>query len=435
MSDPLKIGVAGLGTVGAGTLDILQKNQDIISARAGRELVVTAVSARDKTKDRGVSTADLDWHEDAAALAHLEHVDVVVELIGGSEGVAKTLVEDGLANAKHVVTANKALIAHHGAALGALAEKTDVCLSFEAAVAGGIPIVKALRDGLAANGIERLYGILNGTCNYILTNMSESGRAFADVLDEAQKLGYAEADPSFDVDGVDAAHKLAILASIAFGTKVDFEAVHVEGIRNVSPVDIDFAKRLGYGIKLLGVAKQTPDGIEQRVHPCMVPVRAPINNISGVFNGVVVDGDFVDSTIYEGRGAGAGPTASAVVADIIDIARGLKVPAFGVAASTLKPSQTVPMSQHSGPYYVHLIVDDKPGVFAEFAACMRDHNVSMEQVLQQKRSVGEPVDVVMTVHETKESDMLNCLEDIAKIEAVVERPTMIRIETFASASS
>lgn len=432
MSDPLRIGVAGLGTVGAGTLEILQSNRDLISQRAGRDVVVTCVSARDKSKDRGVDTEGMRWFENAADLAGQDDVDVVVELIGGSEGIARTLAENALKNGKHLVTANKALIAHHGGALGALAETAGTSLMFEAAVAGGIPIIKALRDGLAANRVRRLYGILNGTCNYILTNMADSGRAFDDVLAEAQELGYAEADPEFDVDGIDAAHKLAILASIAFGTKVDFSAVHVEGIRKVSPVDIDFAKRLGYGIKLLGVAKQTQTGIEQRVHPCMVPVNAPINHVSGVYNGVVVDGDFVDSTMYEGRGAGAGPTASAVVADVIDIAREMHVPAFGVAASALNDCVTDSMYDHCGPYYVHLVVVDKPGVFAEFAACLRDHNVSMEQVLQQARDPEGPVDVVMTVHKTKELDMVNCLNDIAKIEAVVEQPTMIRIETLQS---
>lgn len=430
MSDPLKIAIAGLGTVGAGTLKILQDNRKEISARAGRDVVVTAVSSRDRTKDRGVSVAGINWFDDALDLAQQDTVDVVVELIGGSDGIAKTLAENAFANGKHVVTANKALIAHHGATLARSAEAHSACLAFEAAVAGGIPIVKALRDGLAANRIERLYGILNGTCNYILTNMSDSGRDFSDVLDEAQDLGYAESDPSFDVDGVDTAHKLAILTSIAFGTEVDFDSVYVEGIRQVSPIDIHFAKRLGYGIKLLGVAKLTAIGIEQRVHPCMVPIDAPINHVSGVFNGVVVEGDFVDSTIYEGRGAGAGPTASAVVADVIDIARGLRIPAFGVAASSLKAPQISSMSDHSGPYYVRLMVVDEPGVFADFASCLRDHNVSMESVLQQSRDPGEPVPVVMTVHETKEADMVNTLNDIAKIDAVVEQPTMIRIETF-----
>ncbi len=430
MSEPLKIAIAGLGTVGAGTLKILQDNRKEISARAGRDIAVTAVSSRDKTKDRGVSVAELDWFENATDLTSQDNVDVVVELIGGSDGIAKTLAENAFASGKHVVTANKALIAHHGASLARMAEANNACLAFEAAVAGGIPIVKALRDGLAANRIERLYGILNGTCNYILTNMSDSGRKFEDVLGEAQALGYAESDPSFDVDGVDTAHKLAILTSIAFGTEVDFDSVYLEGIRQISPIDIHFAKRLGYGIKLLGVANQTATGIEQRVHPCMVPIDAPINYVSGVFNGVVVEGDFVDSTIYEGRGAGAGPTASAVVADIIDIARGLRIPAFGVAASTLKPPTISSISDHYGPYYVRLMVVDEPGVFAEFAACLRDHKVSMESVLQQSRDPGEPVPVVMTVHETREADMVNTLNDIAKIGAVVEQPTMIRIETF-----
>lgn len=430
MNTPLKIGIAGLGTVGAGVIKILQTNEAQISARSGRDIIVTVVSARDRNKDRGVNLGGLKWFDDAAKLADQDDVDIVLELIGGSEGVAKSLTENALSNGKHVVTANKALIAHHGTALAMIAEQKDVCLAFEAAVAGGIPIVKALRDGLAANKIKRLYGIMNGTCNYILTNMAESGRSFEDVLDEAQKLCYAETDPSFDVDGVDTAHKLAILASIAFGTEVDFESVYTEGIRKVSPIDIQLAERLGYGIKLLGVAKQTQNGIEQRVHPCMVPINSPINHVSGVFNGVVVDGDFVDSTIYEGRGAGAGPTASAVIADIIDIARGLRIPAFGVPAGSLAKPQTVAMSEHLGPYYVRLMVVDAPGVFAEVAGCLRDHNVSMESVLQQSRDLGEPVPVVMTVHETKESDMLNTLNDIANIEAVVEYPTMIRIQTF-----
>jgi homoserine dehydrogenase len=430
MNDPLRIGVAGLGTVGAGVIEILHANNAQISARSGREIIVTAVSARDKNKDRNVNSDIFKWLDNATELANQDDVDIVLELIGGSDGVAKELVESALSNGKHVVTANKALIAHHGTALARMAEQNDVCLSFEAAVAGGIPIVKALRDGLTANNIDRIYGIMNGTCNYILTNMAKSGRSFADVLDEAQTLGYAETNPIFDVDGIDTAHKLAILASLAFGSEVDFAAVYTEGIRQVSPIDIQLAERLGYGIKLLGVAKQTLNGIEQRVHPCMVPIDSPINHVSGVFNGVVVDGDFVDSTIYEGRGAGAGPTASAVIADIIDIARGLRIPAFGVPVKLLTKPNTVAMSEHYGPYYVRLMVVDAPGVFAEVAGYLRDHNVSMESVLQQSRDLGEPVPVVMTVHETKEFDMVNTINDIANIEAVIEYPTMIRIETF-----
>ena len=431
MSSPLKIGIAGLGTVGAGVVKVLADNAEIISARAGRPVTVTAVSARDRNRDRGVTLDGLTWYEDAMDLATDENVDVVVELIGGSDGIAKNLVEAALSNSKHVVTANKALIAHSGRDLAITAERDGLSLAYEAAVAGGIPIIKALREGLSANTIHGVHGILNGTCNYILTNMTESGRPFDDVLAEATDLGYAEVDPSFDVDGIDTAHKLAILASVAFGTAIDFESVYVEGIRHVSPVDIHFAKKLGYGIKLLGVAKRRDDGIEQRVHPCMVPVDAPINHVSGVFNGVVVDGDFVDSTIYEGRGAGAGPTASAVIADIVDIARGSRIPTFGVAVDNLKPANTVSMSDHVGPYYVRLMVVDEPGVFADIARCLKNNNVSMGSVLQQSRDPGEPVPVVMTVHETEERAMVMTLQEIGALDAVVEQPIMIRIENFA----
>jgi len=431
MSGPLRVGIAGLGTVGAGTLAILAAHADTLALRAGRPISITAVSARDRHKDRGVDLGAFTWHDDATALATDANVDVVVELIGGSEGIAKSLIDDAIAAGKHVVTANKALIAHHGTALARAAEAAGVSLAYEAAVAGGIPIVKALREGLSANRIDRLYGILNGTCNYILTNMADSGRQFDDVLNEAQELGYAEADPSFDVDGVDTAHKLAILASVAFGTEVDFGGVHVEGIRHISPVDIDFARELGYGIKLLGVAARTDDGIEQRVHPCMVPVNAPINHVSGVFNGIEVAGDFVDTTIYEGRGAGAGPTASAVVADILDIARGGAMPTFGVPAADLKPACTVDMGLHRGPYYVRLMVVDKPGVFADIGALLRDNDVSMESVLQRSRAPGEPVPVVMTLHDSREASVVRTMDAMAQLDAVVEPPRMIRIETFS----
>jgi len=430
MTQPLRIGIAGLGTVGAGVLAMLDTHRGAISARAGREIKVTAVSARDRSKDRGVPLDAMTWHDAAVDLADGDDVDVVVELIGGEDGVAKDLVERSLSAGKHVVTANKALIAHHGQTLALAAEETGAVLAFEAAVAGGIPVVKALREGLVGNRIDRLFGILNGTCNYILTDMSQSGRAFDEVLREAMDLGYAEADPSFDVDGIDTAHKLAILASVAFATEIDFDSVYVEGIRHLSPVDIEFARRLGYGIKLLGVANRAGDGIEQRVHPCMVPVDAPINHVSGVFNGIVVEGDFVDDTIYEGRGAGAGPTASAVVADIVDIARGHRVPTFGTPAKALGKPATLPMGRHIGPYYVRLMVVDKPGVFADIATSLKNHAVSMEQVLQQARDPGEPVPVVMTVHDTEEDAMLRTVADIAALEAVVEPPVLIRIESF-----
>jgi homoserine dehydrogenase len=428
MSNPLRVGIAGLGTVGAGTVQVLATHRNEIARRAGREITVTAVSARDASKDRGVDLSGIKWVDDPLALAGDADVDVVIELIGGSDGVAKSLCEAALANGKHVVTANKALIAHHGQGLAASAEKAGVALAFEAAVAGGIPILKGLREGLAANAISRVYGILNGTCNYILTEMRDTGREFGDVLAEAQAEGYAEADPSFDIDGIDAAHKLAILAALAFGTKVDFGSVHVEGIRHISPTDLAFAKELGFGIKLLGIATETSDGIEQRVHPCMVPVNAPINHVGGVFNAVVAEGDFVDRVQMEGRGAGAGPTASAVVADIIDIARGNMVPGFARPAADLTDPRPVPMAAHRGCYYMRFEVVDEPGVFAGIAQALGAHNVSMESIIQRARDPGEPVPVVMTTHDTLESDMNEAAAAIAALDAVVMTPRIIRIE-------
>ena len=361
MTRPLSIGIAGLGTVGGGVLTMLRQNADLIAARAGRAIAVTAVSARDRTRDRGMDLSGLRWYDDPVALAGDANVDVVVEVIGGSEGPAKALVEAAIAAGKQVVTANKALLAVHGAGLAAAAEKAGVILAFEAAVAGGIPAIKALREGLAGNRINRVAGILNGTCNYILTVMRERGREFAEVLADAQKLGYAETDPAFDVDGIDAAHKLAILAALAFGRPVDFGSVYVEGIRRISALDIAFASELGYRIKLLGIARATEGGIETRVHPCMVPQTAPIARVDGVFNAVVAEGDFVGRVMLEGRGAGAGPTGSAVVADLIDIARGRATPVWGAASGALSAAPSVPMSAHVGAYYLRLMVVDRQG--------------------------------------------------------------------------
>jgi homoserine dehydrogenase len=390
------------------------------------------VSARDRTRDRGVSLSGLHWYDDPAALAADPAVDVVVELIGGSDGPARALVQAAIAAGKPVVTANKALLAVHGAALAAAAEEARVPLAFEAAVAGGIPAIKALREGLAANRILRIAGILNGTCNYILTQMRERGREFAEVLADAQKLGYAEADPSFDIDGIDAAHKLAILAALAFGRPVAFDAVHVEGIRSVSALDIAFAGELGYRIKLLGIARQTEGGpeagISARVHPCMVPQSAPIARVDGVFNAVVAEGDFVGRVMLEGRGAGAGPTASAVVADLIDIARNRHTPVWGAASAELSNAPSVPMSAHIGAYYLRLMVVDRPGVIADVTAVLRDLGVSLESMLQHGRSPGEAVPVVLVTHETQESAMREALARIAALSTVLEAPTLIRIE-------
>jgi homoserine dehydrogenase len=428
MTRPLSVGVAGLGTVGGGVLKMLRDNADIVTARAGRPIAVTAVSARDRSKDRGLPVSGLHWYEDPVALAADPGIDVVVELIGGSDGPALALAEAALAAGKPLVTANKALLAVHGATLARLAEERDVALGFEAAVAGGIPVIKALREGLSGNRISAVAGILNGTCNYILTQMRERGREFAEVLADAQKLGYAETDPSFDIDGIDAAHKLAILAALAFGRPVAFKDVYIEGIRRISAVDIAFASELGYRIKLLGIARQTEAGIETRVHPCMVPGTAPIARVDGVFNAVVAEGDFVGRVMLEGRGAGAGPTASAVVADLIDIARNRLTPVWGAAGAALSTAPSIPMSHHVGPYYLRLMVVDRPGVIADVTAILRDMGVSLESMLQRGRSPGEAVPVVLVTHETKESAMRAALDRIAALPTVMEEPTLIRIE-------
>jgi homoserine dehydrogenase len=427
---PLKIAVAGLGTVGAGTLQLLERQADRLALRADRRIIVTAVSARDRRRDRGADLSAVRWYEDAAAMAADPEIDVVVELIGGAEGIARQVVETALAQKKHVVTANKALMAEHGTALAVQAEAQGVALAFEAAVAGGIPIIKTLREGLAGNRLSRVYGILNGTCNYILTTMREGGRDFAEVLAEAQKLGYAEADPSFDIDGIDAAHKLAILASVAFGRPVDHAGVYTEGIRHVSRLDIDFAEELGYRIKLLGIARLTENGLEQRVHPCMVPRATPIAAVEGVFNGVVAEGDFVGRVVLEGRGAGAFPTASAVVADLVDIAAERHVSPFGVPAAALENLPGAPMERHQGAYYIRLMVLDQPGVIADVAAALRDQSVSMESMIQRGRAPGEAVPIVLTTHVTVEAAMQRALAAIAKQATVLEPPRMIRIEDF-----
>jgi len=428
VTSALAVGIAGLGTVGAGVVRLLHDNADIITAHAGRPIHVIAVSARDRSRDRGVKLEFLRWYDRPVSMATDPGVDVVVELIGGSDDPARALVLAALRAGKSVVTANKALLARHGVELAQTAEEHKVSLAFEASVAGGIPIIKALREGLAANRIRRVAGILNGTCNFILTSMREQGREFADVLAEAQKRGYAEADPSFDIDGVDAAHKLAILAALAFGRAVRFDDVHIEGIRGVSALDIAFARELGYRIKLLGIARRTEAGIETRVHPCMVPENSPLARVDGVYNAVVAEGDFVGRVMLEGRGAGAGPTASAVVADLIDLARGRTAPVWGAAVGSLSDAPSVPMSAYVGAYYLRLMVLDRPGVIADVAGALRDSGVSLESMLQHGRAPGEAVPIVLVTHETRESQMREALDRIQRLESVLERPSMIRIE-------
>jgi len=432
LGETLRIAVAGLGTVGLGTLQLLRKDSEVIASRCGCRIEVTAVCARDRSKDRGMDLSPFKWFDDPVVMASESDADVVVEMIGGSDGPARATVEAALGSGKHVVTANKALIAHHGTTLGRLAEERDLNLGYEAAVAGGIPIIKTLREGLAANRITRVYGILNGTSNYILTSMRETGRDFAEVLAEAQALGYAEVDPSFDIDGVDAAHKLSILTALAFGSEVDFDSVHIEGIRDVSALDIAFADELGYRIKLLGIANLTDGGIEQRVHPTLVAKDAPIAAVEGVFNAVVAEGDFVGSIMTEGQGAGAGPTASAVVADLIDIARGLKCPTFAIPASSLERGRMVPMERHVSCHYLRLHVQDLPGVIADVAAVLRDERISVESILQHGRgeAEGASVPVVITTHETSQAAMTKALEKIAAFDTVLEPPRMIRIEAL-----
>jgi homoserine dehydrogenase len=430
MKAPLRIGIAGLGTVGAGVVKLLAEHGRLLSLRGGRPLKIVAVSARRKAKKRDIELSRMRWESDPMALATAPDIDVVVELIGGSSGVARRLVQTALRSGKHVVTANKALLAMHGTELATLAEKKGGILSFEAAVAGGIPIIKALREGLVGNRVRRLYGILNGTCNYILTTMRETGRDFGAVLAEAQAAGYAEADPSFDVDGIDAAHKLAVLTGAAFGAKVNFAGVHIEGIRHVSAMDIQFAEELGFRIKLLGLSRETRYGIEQRVHPCMVPLAAPIAHIEGVFNAVVVEGDFVGTTMFQGRGAGQGPTASAVVADLVDVARGRQMPAFVVPADRLSDKKISPMDRHQGAYYIRLMVQDRPGVISAVSGALAKERISLESMLQRGRSQSGEVPVVLTTHETEEAAMRRALTRIARLGAVAEEPCVIRIEAF-----
>jgi homoserine dehydrogenase len=414
--------------VGAGVVKLLAAQKELIATRAGRPIMVTAVSARARGRDRGVKLDGLTWYDDAVALAHDPDVDVVVELIGGADGKAKALAEASIAAGKHFITANKALLAVHGAALARAAEANNVTIAYEAAVAGGIPVIKVLREGLVANKISRVAGILNGTCNYILTVMREEGRGFSDVLADAQKLGYAEADPSFDIDGVDAAHKLAILAGLAFGVRIDFESLHIEGIRRVSALDISFAQELGYRIKLLGIAEETEAGISLRVHPAMVPEQKPIATVDGVFNAVLLEGDYSGPVFLRGRGAGEGPTASAVVADLIDLARGICVPVWGMEESALEEARIVPMAELASAYFLRLMVVDQPGVLADVTAILRDHGISLESMLQHGRKPGEAVPIVLVTHETREAAVNAALAGIAALPAVLEPPALIRIE-------
>jgi len=422
---PLKIAMAGLGTVGGGVVKALADPE--LAERTGRKLEIVAVSARDRAKDRGFDVSALNWTADAASLVKSD-ADVIVELIGGEDGVALSLVEAALAAGKHVVTGNKALLAKHGAGLAALAEKNGVALKFEAAVAGGIPIVKALRESLVAYGVETVRGILNGTCNYILTQMEATGRSFADVLTEAQALGYAEADPKLDVGGGDTAHKLVLLASLAFGTVPDQKNIAVEGIEGITPMDIAFAREFGFRIKLLGIARRTNLGIDQRVQPSMVKAGTPLADVDGVFNAVMANAGPAGRYFFEGRGAGEAPTALSVIADLVDIARGNFGPAFGRPASTLKPLKPSDPGAAISAYYLRFEVLDVPGVLAEIAGHLAEARVSIGSMVQRARSPGEPVSIVMITHETSQASVERALKAIATSDKVRAHPCMIPME-------
>lgn len=429
MTPPLRIGLAGLGTVGVGVIKLLHANQALITRRAGRPIEIVAVSARDSARDRGVTLAGLQWVDDASTLAQLPNVDVVVELVGGADGVALSLAQATIGQGKAFVTANKAMIAHHGISLARAAEARGVALKYEAAVAGGIPVIKGLRDGAAANEVSRVYGILNGTCNYILTTMEAEARSFAAVLADAQSLGYAEADPSFDIDGVDAAHKLCILASLAFGTELDFASVDIAGIRMITAADIIQARALGFKVRLVGLSETSSAGLYQAVKPTLVPIDHPLAHVAGAMNAVVVEGNFVGRLLFEGRGAGEGPTASAVVADLIDIARGEFGAAFAMPVDQLARAQKAPLGARYGQTYVRFSVRDRPGVLAEITAAMRDATVSIESMIQSGEGPDGGVLLVMTTHAGPEHAMSAALSRLSSSDSLLGKPMVMPILT------
>ena len=426
MTKPLRIALAGLGTVGGGVIRLLDTNGALIARRAGRPIEIVAVSARDRSKDRGVDMTRFEWIDDTTALANVD-ADVVVELVGGSDGPALALARATLAAGKSFVTANKAMLAHHGLELARAAEAANVALKFEAAVAGGVPVIKGLREGAAANEIERVYGILNGTCNFILSKMEAEGRDFADVLAEAQALGFAEADPTFDIDGIDAAHKLSLLASLAFGTQPAFADVAANGIRLVLAADIAEAASLGYRVRLLGLAESGPAGLFQRVHPHLVPVDHPLAHVTGATNAVVAEGNFVGRLLFQGPGAGDGPTASAVVADLIDIARGEFGPAFAMPADSLVEQAPADTGDRRGRAYVRFTVADRVGVLAEIAAAMRDAGVSIESLMQRGAHADGSVLVAIVTHEGPERSVAQALERLRGSQSLVGQPLWMHI--------
>ncbi len=426
MTDPIRLGIAGLGTVGVGVVKIVQRQARLLSARTGREITISAVSARSKDKDRGVSLTDYAWEDDPVALAKRDDVDLFVELMGGDEGPAKDATEAALKAGKDVVTANKAMLAHHGQALAELAESMGAALRYEAAVAGGIPVIKSLTEGLAGNRIDRVMGVMNGTCNYILTRMDEAGLSYQEAFDEADGLGYLEADPNLDVGGIDAGHKLSILAAIAFGTKVAFDDLRLEGIGNVSIDDIRRAGDLGYKIKLLGVAQMTGRGLEQRMTPCLVPATSPLGQLVGGTNMVVIEGDAVEQIVLRGPGAGEGPTASAVMGDICDIARGLRLPVFGQPADSLVEA-TPANAESPACFYLRMDLADKPGALAKVATALGENGISIDRMRQYDHDGGNAPVLIIT-HKAARPDLDAALSALPSTGVVVADPVALRIE-------
>ncbi|MDF1872905.1 homoserine dehydrogenase [Vannielia sp.] len=426
MSDPLRLGIAGLGTVGVGVVKIIRRHAALIEARCGRPVEITAVSARSKSKDRGVPLSTYAWEDDPVALATRADVDVFVELMGGEDGPAKDATEAALAAGKHVITANKAMLAIHGHALAELAEDAGRSIRYEAAVAGGIPVIKCLAEGLAGNEITRVMGVMNGTCNYILTRMESTAQGYNALFVEAAELGYLEADPNLDVGGIDAAHKLAILSSLAFGTQVNFDGIEIEGIQRITLEDIRHAADMGFRIKLLGVAQMTGRGLEQSMKPCLVPSESPIAQLEGGTNMVVIEGDAVEQIVLSGPGAGEGPTASAVLSDICDLARGSFLPVFGKPSKTLEKAPAA-MSASAAPYYLRMDLKDRPGAMAKVAAALGEAGVSIDR-MRQYGHVDEAAPVLFVTHKTTSQSLAAALEGVAGTGVVLGEPVALRIE-------
>jgi len=435
--NPVRVGLLGLGTVGGGTFNVLKRNADEITRRAGRGIAVTRAAAREYDPARLESLEGVSVTDDAFAVVRDPDVDIVVELIGGYDP-ARQLVLEAIENGKHVVTANKALIAMYGNEIFAAAHAKGVMVAFEAAVAGGIPIIKALREGLAANHIEWVAGIINGTGNFILTEMRDKGRSFDVALAEAQQLGYAEADPTFDIEGIDAAHKLTILGSIAFGVPLQFDKCYTEGISHVTREDVDYAEQLGYRIKHLGVAKRTAEGIELRVHPTLIPYRRLIANVDGVMNAVLVKGDAVGPTLYYGAGAGSLPTASAVVADLVDVTRTMtadpenRVPHLAFQPDALSDLPILPMDEVETAYYLRMQARDKPGVLADVARILGDFGISIEALIQKEPGENaDTVPLIMLTHRVRERSMNDAIGRIEALDSIIGRITRIRLEQLS----